>query len=146
MNLSDEEMQKLVHWINNGSVVEGNEDPLTALTWPDTKWTLGEPDLIVKVPPQTIPATGVVDYMDIPIDLGLTEDRWVRGSEVVPGAPLACFITSSRPLYPQRARQISANSDGNSSQIASRKIIGNSHEALCIDSRRRASGYRRDLP
>ena len=87
MNLSDEEMQKLVHWINNGSVVKGDNDPLTALTWPNTKWTLGEPDLIVKVPAQTIPATGVVDYMDIPIDLGLTEDRWVRGSEVVPGAP-----------------------------------------------------------
>ena len=87
MNLSDDEMQMLVHWINNGSVVEGDSDPLTALTWPNTKWTLGEPDLIVKVPAQTIPPTGTVDYMDIPIDLGLTEDRWVRGSEVVPGAP-----------------------------------------------------------
>ncbi|MDP6415489.1 MAG: hypothetical protein QGG54_10790, partial [Gammaproteobacteria bacterium] len=31
-----------------------------------------------------IPATGVVDYMDLPIDLGLTEDRWVRASEVAP--------------------------------------------------------------
>ena len=87
MNLSDDEMQMLVHCINNGSVVEGDSDPLTALTWPNTKWTLGEPDLIVKVPAQTIPPTGTVDYMDIPIDLGLTEDRWVRGSEVVPGAP-----------------------------------------------------------
>jgi mono/diheme cytochrome c family protein len=87
MNLSDDEMQMLVHWINNGSVVEGDSDPLTALTWPNTKWTLGEPDLIVKVPAQTIPPTGTVDYMDIPIDLGLTQDRWVRGSEVVPGAP-----------------------------------------------------------
>ena len=49
MNLSDDEMQMLVHWINNGSVVEGDSDPLTALTWPNTKWTLGEPDLIVKI-------------------------------------------------------------------------------------------------
>lgn len=84
MNLSDEEMRKLVRWIDDGSRVDGDMDPLTELVWPDTKWTLGEPDLIVAIPPQTIPATGVVDYMDIPIDLGLTEDRWVRGSEVAP--------------------------------------------------------------
>jgi peroxiredoxin len=88
MNLSDTEMQKLVHWINNGSQVDSETDPLTALTWPETKWSLagqiGEPDLIVKVPPQAIPATGVLDYRDIPLDLGLTEDRWVRASEVAP--------------------------------------------------------------
>ena len=63
-------------------------DPLSNLVWPDTKWKLaaelGEPDLIVKIPPQAIPATGVVDYMDLPIDLGLTEDRWVKASEVAP--------------------------------------------------------------
>ncbi len=87
MNLSDEEMQKLVRWVDAGSPVDGDFDPLTALEWPDSKWSLGEPDLIVKVPPQTIPATGVVDYMDIPIDLGLEKDVWIRGSEVSPGSP-----------------------------------------------------------
>ena len=93
MNLSDEEMQKLVAWIDSGAQVQDQDrattDPLTALTWPDTKWKLaerlGEPDLIVQIPPQTIPATGVVEYMNIPVDLGLTEDRWVRASEVAPG-------------------------------------------------------------
>jgi len=88
MNLQDDEIQKLVRWVNAGSPAQGDADPLTALVWPDTKWQLaaelGEPDVIVKVPPQTIPATGVVDYMDIPLDLGLTEDRWVRASEVAP--------------------------------------------------------------
>jgi hypothetical protein len=87
MNLSDEEMQKLVRWVNAGSAVDGDVDPLANLVWPDTKWALGEPDLIVKVPAQTIPATGVVDYMDIPIDLGLEKDVWIRGSEVSPGSP-----------------------------------------------------------
>jgi len=87
MNLSDEEMQKLVRWVDAGSPVGGDEDPLTALTWPDTKWTLGEPDMIVKIPATTVPATGVVDYKDIVVDLDLDEERWVRGSEVAPGAP-----------------------------------------------------------
>ncbi len=91
MNLEDDEMQKLVSWINAGANTDSETDPLTELEWPDTKWTLaemlGEPDLIIKVPPQPVPATGVVDYRNIPIDLGLTEDRWVRASEVSPGSP-----------------------------------------------------------
>ena len=90
MNLSDSEMQMLVRWVNAGSPVDTRDgvDPLAELVWPDTKWTLakdlGEPDLIVRVPPQAIPATGVIDYRDIVIDLGLEEDRWVRASEVAP--------------------------------------------------------------
>ncbi|PCJ22404.1 MAG: hypothetical protein COA96_14530 [SAR86 cluster bacterium] len=103
MNLSDEEMQMLVHWINTGSKVDGENDPLTALVWPDTKWSLGEPDLIVKVPPQSIPATGVVDYMDIPIDLGLEEDVWIRGSEVAPGAPAVLHHIITTVIPPEGA-------------------------------------------
>lgn len=91
MNLADADMQKLVSWIDAGANTESESDPLARLEWPETKWTLaevlGEPDIIVEIPPQTIPATGVVDYMNIPIDLGLAEDRWVRGSEVAPGSP-----------------------------------------------------------
>lgn len=131
MNLQDDEIQKLVRWVNAGSPAQGDEDPLTALSWPDTKWTLaaelGEPDLIVKVPPQSIPATGVVDYMDIPLDLGLTEDRWVRASEVAPdkaevlhhiittvvppgGAadPQTAFLQAINSLPPERAAAVRA--------------------------------------
>ncbi len=90
MNLSDAEMQMLVRWVGAGSPVDLQDDvdPLTELVWPDTKWTLakdlGEPDLIVKIPPQAIPATGVIDYRDIVLDLGLENDQWVRASEVAP--------------------------------------------------------------
>lgn len=87
MNLSDQEIQTLVHWVNAGSPVDGSRDPLTELTWPDSKWVHGEPDLIVSIPPQAIPATGVLDYRNIPVDLNLDHDVWVRGSEVAPGDP-----------------------------------------------------------
>ncbi len=109
MNLADEDMQKLVSWIDAGADTASETDPLTRLEWPDTKWTLsemlGEPDLIVKVPPQTVPATGVVDYLNIPIDLGLTEDRWVRASEVSPGSPevLHHIITTVIPPEGRRS-------------------------------------------
>ncbi|MEX0619403.1 MAG: c-type cytochrome [Pseudohongiellaceae bacterium] len=87
MNLSDAEMQTLVHWINAGAPMNGDTDPLAELTWPDTKWQLGEPDMVVNIPPQTIPATGIVDYMNVPVDLELTEDRWVKASDIVAGDP-----------------------------------------------------------
>jgi peroxiredoxin len=82
------EVQKLMNWIAAGSINESANDPLTQLTWPDSKWTLGEPDLIVKIPSQQIPATGVLDYRNLAVPLTeLTESRWVRGSEVSPGDP-----------------------------------------------------------
>jgi len=103
MNLSDIEMQKLVRWVNNGSKVDSENDPLTALTWPTTKWSLGEPDLIVKVPEQAIPATGVVDYMDIPVDLGLEKDVWIKGSEVAPGDPAVLHHIITTVIPPEGA-------------------------------------------
>jgi len=91
MNLADAEMQKLVRWIDSGADSESAGDPLARLEWPDSRWSLakllGEPDLIVKIPPQTVPATGVIDYRNISIDLDLSEDHWVRASEVSPGDP-----------------------------------------------------------
>ncbi len=103
MNLDDEEMQKLVHWVNSGAKVDSENDPLAALVWPTTKWSLGEPDLIVKVPEQSIPATGVVDYMDIPVDPGLEKDVWIKGSEVVPGNPAVLHHIITTVIPPEGA-------------------------------------------
>ncbi len=103
MNLNDEEMQKLVRWVNSGAKVDSANDPLTALVWPTTKWSLGKPDLIVKVPEQSIPATGVVDYMDIPVDLGLEKDVWIKGSEVVPGDPTVLHHIITTIIPPEGA-------------------------------------------
>jgi hypothetical protein len=84
--LSPADQQTLVHWIEQGSPFDGPEDPLAQLSWPQTEWAFGEPDLIVNVPPQTIPATGVLDYINVVVPFeGLTEDRWVRASQYIAG-------------------------------------------------------------
>ncbi len=83
--LSNRELQQLVHWIDAGSPVDGETDPLTALTFENAKFSLGEPDLVFKVPAQTIPATGIIDYRYIPVELNLDRDVWVRAMEFVPG-------------------------------------------------------------
>jgi len=86
--LTEAEAQKVVHWIEAGAEKDGQVDPLTLLTWPKTKWDpkLGEPDLVVKVPPQKIPATGVLDYIRVVVPIeGLDRPRWVKASQYVAG-------------------------------------------------------------
>ncbi|MCZ6504081.1 MAG: redoxin domain-containing protein [Gammaproteobacteria bacterium] len=80
------EKQLLVHWIDAGATIDdGAEDPLAALTFDDPKYSLGEPDMIFKVPAQSIPATGVIDYRYVPVELNLDKDIWVRAVEFIPG-------------------------------------------------------------
>lgn len=83
--LAVEDQQKLINWIEAGAQKDGDIDPLAELTWPETKWALGEPDLIVKVPPQSIPATGILDYITVEVPIELDRDRWVRASQYIPG-------------------------------------------------------------
>jgi len=84
--LTPDEQQKVLHWIATGSEKDGDSDPLAELTWSQEKWAFGEPDLIIKVPSQSIPATGVLPYRDVVVPLeGLETDRWVRASQYVPG-------------------------------------------------------------
>ena len=83
--LSVAEQQQLVHWIDAGSPIDGEVDPLTDLTFDDRKYTLGEPDLVYRVAAQEIPATGTVDYRYVPVQLNLDRDVWIQGMEFVPG-------------------------------------------------------------
>ena len=83
--LSVAEQQKLIQWIDQGAPKDGAADPLAALTFSDAKYSLGEPDIVLSVPPQTIPATGVIDYRYVPVELNLDRDVWIRGIEFVPG-------------------------------------------------------------
>lgn len=84
-NLTPAEQQKVLHWIAAGSPKDGTTDPLAEIQWPETKWAFGEPDLIIKIPPQQIPATGVLDYINVVVPIeGLDRDRWVRASQYVP--------------------------------------------------------------
>lgn len=83
--LTVEEQQKLIQWIDQGAPKDEAADPLAALTFDDPKFTLGEPDMVLNVPPQTIPATGVIDYRYVPVELNLDRDVWISGMEFVPG-------------------------------------------------------------
>ena len=82
-----EETQKLISWIDNGSINSDSSDPLAALISKPEKWINGEPDLIIQIPAQQIPATGVQDYRNLTIPLDLEEDVWVKAVEFEAGDP-----------------------------------------------------------
>ncbi len=84
-HITVEETQKLVHWIDSGAKNEGSTDPLAELKTEVVKWGHGEPDMIVDIPPQTIPASGTVEYRNLVLPLDLPEDKWVKAVEFVAG-------------------------------------------------------------
>jgi len=104
--LTADEQQKVLHWIAAGSVKDGTTDPLADLTWSQDKWAFGEPDLIIKIPPQNIPATGVLEYIDVVIPIeGLDRDRWVRASQYVPGDRTVLHHTLNALIEPGKRPQ-----------------------------------------
>ena len=104
--ISDADMQTLVHWIDAGAPRgAGSRDPLAELDFPDRNtWQLGEPDYIIKAPKMEVPATGVMDYIDIDVDLPFAEDKWVRAVQLIPGDEsvlhrlLACVTAPAESL------------------------------------------------
>ncbi|MGH8466985.1 MAG: hypothetical protein ACRER5_22825, partial [Pseudomonas sp.] len=89
-HLSDEELALLVHWIDQGaarSPDDGDKDPLTAPAESPPEWALGEPDLVIDIPAENIPATGVVDFLVKHANLDLQKDQWVTAVAYDVGAP-----------------------------------------------------------
>ena len=105
MLLSDREVQQLLHWIEAGSPHDGSSDPLTELTWPQSKWAFGEPDYIIKVPAQTIPPTGVLDYIYVSVPIDIEQDRWVRASQYVAGDRTVLHHTLNALAEPGETRR-----------------------------------------
>ncbi len=86
IDLTIEEKQKLIHWVRSGAKIgDAEEDPLKNYRPKFSKWPLGEPQHIVKIPEQKVPAEGVVDYRYIAIDNPFSEDTWIGGVHFQPG-------------------------------------------------------------
>jgi peroxiredoxin len=87
LGLTEREIQTLVHWIDAGSPQDGNSDPLAQLSWNESKWPLGEPDMIVSIPATEIPASGSVPYIWVDSGVVMPKDRWIKGAQLLPGDP-----------------------------------------------------------
>lgn len=86
-HITTEETRKLVQWIEDGAQNNDDVDPLAEYKPVLSKWAYGEPDMVIDIPPQQIPATGVQDYRNIALPLELEEDVWVKAIEFEAGDP-----------------------------------------------------------
>ena len=84
-SLSEDEIRTLVHWIEAGAPRGDGPDLLaqSAKAWP--VWAMGEPDVIIDIPAEDVPASGVVDYKYKMVTNPLDEDVWVKAAEIIPG-------------------------------------------------------------
>jgi mono/diheme cytochrome c family protein len=83
-SLSLQEIDKIAKWADSNAP-RGNPADLPApLNFDSTdKWTIGEPDLVLRSPEVTVPAVGPDWWGDIGlVPTGLTEDRYVSAVEV----------------------------------------------------------------
>ena len=101
--ITDEEVRNVIAWADAGAPKDGDTDPLTELTWSTSKWSLSDkPDLVLKVPSQQVPATGVLEYRDVAVKIDLDgKDRWVRGTEYIPGDRTVLHHTINSLSFPE---------------------------------------------
>ena len=83
--LSVEERQTLVHWVEAGALRGEGPDPLAEAVEPAPEWPMGEPDLIVEIPPFEVAASGIVEYQFPVVANPLDRDVWVRAMAIDPG-------------------------------------------------------------
>lgn len=121
--MTDADLQTLVHWIDAGAPRGASAiDPLTEIDMPNWKeWTLGEPDFIVKAPKMEIPATGVLDYIDVDVELPFDEDKWVKAVQFIPGDEsvlhhLLTYVTAPAENFD--------GGEGNTTSVARRFLEG----------------------
>ena len=83
--LTSEQARTLVHWVEAGAPRGKGADPLAELkkTWP--QWAMGEPDVILEIPPFNVPATGVIAYQESRIKNPIGRDVWLKAIDYIPG-------------------------------------------------------------
>ena len=65
-------------WVHIAATYDGETaeaDPLAQLTWQTSEWAFGEPDYIIEIPQQEVPATGILDYYNALVEIDIEEDR-----------------------------------------------------------------------
>ena len=104
MSLTQAQIDTIVDWVDQGAPL-GNPKELPAPRqwanadeWKGTK-ELGQPDIVVKSEPWTMPARHQDVWWRPTTDIGLTEPRWVRAVEIRPGSLPGRKITHHAVAY-----------------------------------------------
>lgn len=84
LTLSADEVATIAAWVDQGARLGNPADLPPAPEFPDG-WELGEPDYVIELPKQAVPADGEDLFPDRVIEIELPEDKWVSAIEFRPG-------------------------------------------------------------
>lgn len=89
--LTPEELDRLVAWIDAGLPRQA-DDPLAIAVDDTSKWSIGEPDVVIDSPEEfSIPAQGTIEYQYaiVPREISdrlFSEDRWLQAGQMMPSS------------------------------------------------------------
>jgi hypothetical protein len=97
-SLTDDQIATIVRWVDSGAPLGDPKDLPAPKQWPQEEtWLLskqyGEPDLVIKSEPYTMPAHGQDVWWKPSTAIPITEARWVRAVEMRPGSTAGRRIT-----------------------------------------------------
>jgi thiol-disulfide isomerase/thioredoxin len=83
--MAPEERTLVAQWIAGGQQQGDLAKMPPAKKWPDNRWLIGEPDLVITMKDRVqIPATGVIPYKYVMLPHLFKEDTWITGCQIVP--------------------------------------------------------------
>ena len=106
--LSADQIGMLAQWANEGAAEGNPAEPPAPPQW-SGDWTLGPPDLVLKMPaPYSVPAEGHDIYRNFVLPANLTTTRYVKGYEFRPGNFKAVHHTFIKVDSTSRSRRLAA--------------------------------------
>ncbi len=118
-SLSDEQIETIVRWVDQGATQGDPSDMPAAKVWPTEQvWsfaaTIGqkEPDLIIRSTPWTQKAGANDTWWKPVVETGLKEARWVRAVETRPGT-----ITGRKVIHHANADILQIDPDAPAAQM-----------------------------
>ena len=83
--LSQDEIDMVVAWINDGTPQGDPKDLPANVDYPDG-WRIGTPDVVLELPREvTLPATGTIPYLYFETPTNFKEDMYIQAAEARPG-------------------------------------------------------------
>jgi hypothetical protein len=86
ISLNEPEIATIAKWVDAGAPKGNDTDMPKPKVWPkEDTWQIGQPDVIVNLPKDVlVKATAPDQWPDILADPKLTEDRYIKGVQIIP--------------------------------------------------------------
>jgi hypothetical protein len=112
-SLSEDEIATIAAWVDGGAQRGNPADMPPARQFADgSEWAIGKPDLIVKFPSYTVPASGPDLFPTLVAPLGITEDRYIKAIQTRPATSAA-----RRVVHHTTAQMIAGGDDNSNADV-----------------------------